>query len=78
MDKYQLIGWLLCSEAGNQANIRLCEFLVNYIILLQERFIQSSKIISKQNVTHVEKSGKKIPRNKIKGRKRKVSALSET
>ena len=26
VDRYQLTAWLLCNEADNQANIRLCEF----------------------------------------------------
>ena len=30
---YQLTGWLLCNDAGNQAKVRFCEFSVNYIIL---------------------------------------------
>ena len=34
VDRYQLIGWLLCSEAGNQANFRLCELSVSYIIII--------------------------------------------
>ena len=59
MDRYQLAGWLLCNEVGNQANIRLCEFSMNYIITFMVVFFYFG-CNYKNDSSKVEKYAKSI------------------